>query len=121
MMNITLEGQMSTTIIKQSNYNEVTVGMQKTLSSLKRSIHEFELLAQESNQLFDVYSFLSNYLGYTETTIRHWFSRHTKLGAEDLAKVCMALGDLRPVETYLLEIKEYMKLTKTNFTTLTRN
>lgn len=104
---------MSRTIENQTTNNEVTLSLQKTLVSLKRAICEFEILAQETNQLFDVYEFLADYLGYTENTIRHWFSRRTKLGAEELAKVCMALGDYRPIEVYMLEVKDYFKLTKT--------
>jgi len=90
------------------------------LLTLKECILDYEnrRKAKIENRIerlkFKATRFLSSeILGYKDDTTVHKFinksTSRVKLGADQLADICIEMEDIRPVEDYLFEIKESIK------------
>lgn len=106
-----------------NNNNQSTINLQTTCeaklktfrTTLKRELLEFENQQRENDPYFDVYVYLSNKLGYNETTIRKWMNEFdetgTKIGLRDLELMCIYINSFRPAEAFIYELKQHFKTT----------
>lgn len=84
---------------QQSSNNGLSVYFHK--KSLLRALQDYEFERRKCDRNFDVYEFIGELLGHTSTTIRKFFQKFdrtgTKLGTEDLLRVCILLGTDAPI------------------------
>jgi len=76
---------------------------------LKRCMKDY---AEDKGEEFDVFEFVGDFIGHTEDTVRKWFNPYdttkTKLGADDLLKICILLRTDLPLRALHNDFKKFV-------------